>query len=67
MQRLFSNGPNKDFIRAAFERLAGKSQRLYLAAPYCDYTEPALQAASLSDIIACAGRSVQIRMGSRYR
>jgi hypothetical protein len=56
MQRLFSNGLNKDFVRAVFERLAFKTKRLYLAAPYFDYAEPILQAAQL-------GKPVQLLIG----
>src|ERR1700676_323556 len=56
MKRLFSNGPSKDFVRGAFERLALKTRRLYLAAPYFDYAEPVVQAAQL-------GKSVQLLIG----
>jgi PLD-like domain len=56
MQRLFSNGPNKDFVRAIFERLAVKTKCFYLAAPYFDYAEPILQAAIL-------GKPVQLLIG----
>jgi phosphatidylserine/phosphatidylglycerophosphate/cardiolipin synthase-like enzyme len=56
MQRLFSNGPDKDFVRAIFERLARKTQRLFLAAPYFDNAEPILQAVIL-------GKRVQLLIG----
>ncbi|MBX3534563.1 MAG: phospholipase D family protein [Xanthobacteraceae bacterium] len=56
MRRLFSNGPSKDFVRTAFERLAHTSSQLYLAAPYFSYSEPILKAANL-------GKPVQLLIG----
>ncbi len=56
MGRLFSNGPNKDFVRTVFEKLAGQSSQLCLAAPYFDYAEPIARAANL-------GKPVQLLIG----
>jgi phosphatidylserine/phosphatidylglycerophosphate/cardiolipin synthase-like enzyme len=56
MGRLFSNGPNRDFVRAVFERLAAGSSQLYLAAPYFNYAEPVIQAAN-------SGKPVQLLIG----
>jgi hypothetical protein len=56
MGRLFSNGPNKDFVRSVFEKLARQSSQLCLAAPYFNYAEPVRQAAH-------SGKSVQLLIG----
>jgi hypothetical protein len=48
--RLYSNVPSKDFIRIIFERLAGRSSRLYLAAPYFGYADPIIQVQLLTGL-----------------
>jgi hypothetical protein len=48
MQRLFCNGPNKDFVREVFERPAARRQKLNIAAPhFFDYAAPVLSVAEL--------------------
>jgi phosphatidylserine/phosphatidylglycerophosphate/cardiolipin synthase-like enzyme len=56
MNRLFSNGPSKDFVLNPFNRLIGKSTRLHLAAPYFTFSRPVLDAAR-------AGKVVQLLVG----
>lgn len=56
MSRIFSNGPNKDYIINPFSRLAAGSSRLHLAAPYFTQAEPLLEAAK-------KGKSVQLLVG----
>jgi phosphatidylserine/phosphatidylglycerophosphate/cardiolipin synthase-like enzyme len=56
MQRLFSNGPNKDYVRGAFERLARQSRNLFLAAPYFNYEAPVIEASK-------QGKAVDLLIG----
>ena len=45
MQRLFSNGPSKDFVANQLTKLLHGSRRIYVAAPFVTMTEPLLAAA----------------------
>jgi hypothetical protein len=56
MRRIFSNGPEKDFVVKPFERLAGRATRLHLAAPYFTDAGPIVAAAG-------AGKQVQLLVG----
>lgn len=56
MNRLFSNGPLKDFVYNQLARLISSSSRLHLAAPYFTMAEPIVNAAR-------AGKSVQLLIG----
>jgi len=56
MDRLFSNGPSKDFVLNPFNRLVRNSSRLYLAAPYFTAGDTVRDAAK-------AGKSVQLIVG----
>jgi len=56
MNRIFSNGPNKDYIINPFSQLAAGSSRLHFAAPYFTQAEPLLEAAK-------KGKSVQLLVG----
>ena len=53
MDRLFSNGPSKDFVLNPFNRLVLNSSRLYLAAPYFTAGDAVRDAVK-------AGKSVQL-------
>lgn len=56
MSRIFSNGPNKDYIINPFFHLSAGSSRLHLAAPYFTQAEPIIEAAK-------KGKSVQLLVG----
>jgi phosphatidylserine/phosphatidylglycerophosphate/cardiolipin synthase-like enzyme len=56
MNRIFSNGPLKDFVINPFSQLAASSARLYLAAPYFTEADPLRDAAR-------AGKSIQLIVG----
>lgn len=56
MKRILSNGPEKDFIIGAMQRLGHRSGSLYLAAPYFDYADIVLDAAR-------RGKRVQLLIG----
>src|SRR5262245_14764650 len=51
MSRIFSNGPNRDFVRAAFEKLSHTSQTLFLAAPYFNYPDLITRALQAEKIV----------------
>jgi hypothetical protein len=44
MNRVFSNGPSKDFVINPFQNMARKSTRLWIAAPYVTMTQDLLDA-----------------------
>ena len=46
MSRIFSNGPQRDYVINAFTRLIDSASRLYLAAPYFSFAGPILKAAA---------------------
>ena len=46
MSRIFSNGPQRDYVINPFKRLVGAASRLYLAAPYFSLPDPILRAAA---------------------
>lgn len=56
MNRIYSNGPQKDFVINPFNRLAAESFRLHLAAPYFTLAEPIMDAVR-------NGKSVQLLVG----
>lgn len=56
MSRIFSNGPNKDYVINPFSHMISDSSRLHLAAPYFTQAEPILEAAK-------SGKSVQLLIG----
>jgi PLD-like domain len=56
MRRLFSNGPNKDFVIKIFERACTKSSQLSLAAPYFNFARPIVEAAN-------SGKQVRLLIG----
>lgn len=56
MDRIYSNGPLKDFVRKPFDRLVAGSCRLHLAAPYFTLADPVLAAVRI-------GKSVQLLVG----
>ena len=56
MNRIYSNGPLKDFVVNPFKRLIMNSSRLYLAAPY-------FTAADIVRDAVKAGKSVQLIVG----
>ena len=56
MNRIYSNGPQKDFVINPFNRLVAESSRLHLAAPYFTLAEPVLNAVK-------SGKSVQLLVG----
>ena len=56
MNRLYSNGPSKDFVINPFNRLVMNSSRLYLAAPYFTAADPVRDAVK-------AGKGVQLIVG----
>ena len=56
MNRIFSNGPNKDFVINPFTHLIAGSSRLYLAAPYFTQPDQLLEAAR-------EGKAVQLLIG----
>ena len=45
MKRIFSNGPQGDYVINPFDKLAASSSNLFLAAPYFNYADPILEAA----------------------
>ena len=45
MSRIFSNGPQRDYVINPFTRLIDSASRLYLAAPYFSFADPILKAA----------------------
>lgn len=56
MNRVFSNGPLKDYVMKPFTRLMENSARLHLAAPYFTMDAPVLEAVR-------AGKTVQLLIG----
>ncbi|MDJ0391638.1 phospholipase D family protein [Roseomonas sp. E05] len=56
MKRIFSNGPDKDFVINPFKRLMAKSSRLHLAAPFFSLADPVVEAAR-------AGKRVELLVG----
>jgi hypothetical protein len=56
MNRLFSNGPSKDFVINPFNHLIAKSSHLFLAAPYFTMAAPIVDAAK-------SGKVVQLLVG----
>lgn len=56
MNRVYSNGPSKDFVINPFNRLLGLSSRLYFAAPYFTMSDPIVDAVK-------KGKSVQLIVG----
>ena len=56
MNRVYSNGPAKDFVMNPFSRLLEFSARLHLAAPYFTLSGPILDAVK-------KGKSVQLLVG----
>ena len=56
MSRIFSNGPNKDFVINPFTHLIAESSRLHLAAPYFTQPDQLLKAAR-------EGKTVQLLIG----
>jgi hypothetical protein len=56
VNRVFSNGPSRDFVLKPYERLISKSKHLYIAAPYVTKTDELVQAAR-------AGKSVDLLVG----
>ncbi|WP_298936869.1 phospholipase D family protein [uncultured Ruegeria sp.] len=56
MSRIFSNGPNKDFVINPFSQLIEGSSRMHLAAPYFTQAEPLLKAAQ-------RGKTIQLLIG----
>lgn len=56
MSRIFSNGPNKDFVVNPFTHLIAESSRLHLAAPYFTQPDQLLEAAR-------EGKMVQLLIG----
>src|SRR5260370_17805438 len=56
MRRIYSNGPDKDFVINPFNRLINGSKRLYIAAPYVTKTDELAQAAH-------AGQTIELLVG----
>jgi hypothetical protein len=56
MNRIFSNGPSKDFVINPFKRLLGGASRVWLAAPYFTIADPIVDAAK-------AGKLIQLLVG----
>jgi hypothetical protein len=56
MNRVFSNGPSKDFVINPFQSMARKSSRLWVAAPYVTMTQDLLEG-------ALNGKSVYLLVG----
>lgn len=56
MKRIFSNGPQRDYVINPLTRLAARSSRLYLAAPYFTLAEPIVDAIR-------GGKQVQLLVG----
>src|SRR5690348_13168186 len=56
MNRIFSNGPRKDYVINPFSRLIAGASRLHLAAPYFTHADPILDAVK-------HGKSVQLLIG----
>lgn len=56
MPRIFSNGPNKDFVLNPFKQLLIKAPAAYLAAPYFTMPDPILEAVR-------AGVAIQLIIG----
>lgn len=56
MPRIYSNGPNKDFVVNPFTKLLMNAGSAYLAAPYFTLAEPILDAVK-------AGNSIQLIIG----
>lgn len=56
MKRIFSNGPDKDFVLNPLNRLIAKSARVYLAAPFFTEPEPIRDAVK-------SGKAVQLLVG----
>ena len=56
MSRIFSNGPNKDFVINPYMHLIDASARLHLAAPYFTEGKALLDAAR-------KGKTVQLLIG----
>lgn len=56
MSRLFSNGPQKDFVINPFTHLLDGSQHMHLAAPYFTQADPIFEAAR-------KGKTVQLLIG----
>lgn len=56
MRRIYSNGPDKDFVINPFNRLISGSGRLFVAAPYVTKTDELARAAH-------AGKSIDLLVG----
>src|SRR4051794_17203543 len=56
MRRLFSNGPERDYVINPFTRLIASSWHLYIAAPYVTKTDELIRAAR-------QGKSVELLVG----
>tara|TARA_R110002124_G_scaffold183401_4_gene350818 strand:- start:48684 stop:49952 length:1269 start_codon:yes stop_codon:yes gene_type:complete len=56
MARIYSNGPQKDYVINPFNKLVAGASRLYLAAPYFTHADPILDAVK-------KGKSVQLLVG----
>jgi hypothetical protein len=56
MNRVFSNGPSKDFVINPFKNMVRKSTRLWIAAPYVTMTQELLEG-------AVSGKSVYLLVG----
>ena len=56
MNRIFSNGGERDFVRIPFDRLIEQSSQIYLAAPYFTLSDPICRAAQ-------KGKSIKLLVG----
>lgn len=56
MRRIYSNGPDKDFVINPFNRLIDGAKRIYIAAPYVTKTDELVQAAH-------AGKAIDLLVG----
>jgi hypothetical protein len=56
MNRVFSNGPSKDFVINPFQNMVRRSARLWIAAPYVTITQDLLEG-------ALGGKSVYLLVG----
>jgi HKD family nuclease len=56
MNRVFSNGPLKDFVINPFQNMVRKSTRLWIAAPYVTMTQDLVEASA-------SGKSVYLLVG----
>ncbi|MEJ0023396.1 MAG: phospholipase D family protein [Alphaproteobacteria bacterium] len=55
-KRILSNGPQKDFVIAALQRMSARSRALFLAAPYFNFSDTIVESATL-------GKRVQLIIG----